>query len=1204
MRTNQPLEIALKRAAVFVFLLCLLLIDVGRAHAQQSALTCSMTNAPMTNNPGSGTDNSPLNNFDASTTGTWVGGNNTRFTNNDLSDYRSGYSLLATTSSVTVSDNNNPKRIYNAGNYVGFLVEPVALVVIPNVLEIPLDLGILSNVKIETLNQAGAVVESRTGASLLQLSLSGEQREIGFYTNLPYSQVRLSFGGLLAAMRVYYGFMRGTGSCTFDASALPCNVNTMQSFPAYPVVAENATTAVLAIGGITNINNMVDGSTSTAATMVPVLSALGSHGVSVKNTVGQYPAGTYIGFDMENSNILSAGVLQRYSIELSNDDGTVLQTISRPSGLLSVDALSGSRFMFGGVSTVAFDKARLVFNSTGLADVNLGSTNIYQVVVKKFCDLRPSFACNTLTSLNSTLDPVYINWERTGVSGVLSVNNNLTGLDNLIDGNTSTAATLTTTLNALSTATISVKKATGANYPVGTYVAFDVESNSVLSASVLAGSAVIKLYKTGQVAAVQTSSGNGLLVGAKTSLLGNGRTRQEVGIVADAAFDEVSIEFNKPVGADLGEVKIYGVDIQKSCDHPLACKTSNVIVNTPSGFGAVINNERSGVSGGICAGCSIENIGNVVDANTNNYARIVAAASVAASTAISVQAPASTFPAGTIAGFTIRTNNTLVGLELFKGLSIEIWNNGAKVGSATGSQLLSLELLNLITIGSTQGAVYNVGFVAPADYDEIRIVKDGLVAANVLASLDIDVYGATVDTRFVAPGTPGISCPVFKTNPDINYTVINKPVSGSVATNDKVPTGTAYTNAVAVNGADGLPNPAGGTLSLDVDGKGGYTFVATAPGSYSYDVTASNGTYTEVQNLTIIVTNPAINTNSPIANTDIAATNSGAAVTVNILANDHAGNEGGTLGTPEVFKQGSNGTATMNGSQLVYTPADGFIGKDTIVYKVCETPGTNLCAYAYVFVEVKPVALNTTTATDDFAVTNAGIAVSGNVKDNDIDPDGDPQTVTQQTVTDPTFGQFTVGTDGAYTFTPKAGFSGTAQFAYEIHDNHGNSANGTLYVYTAGGAVDIGMSLMALPAQVVGSKTVNVKATVFTGPDATNGTEVSVRIAKSPNFTIDPYNPSLTVINTNQAVQNADWTYVGEDQQGLNYIFKLGGTNNKTIIAGSSVSAFGFTVTFNGGNNSGTDNVLATIVFGSGGDGNELNNSDTETIKYTPAPSN
>ncbi|MCD2423199.1 Ig-like domain-containing protein [Niabella pedocola] len=1195
MRTNQPLEIALKRAAVFVFLLCLLLIDVGRAHAQQSALTCSMTNVPMTNDPGSGTDNSPLNGFAVTTSTSGLSfwgpaGQAARVTDNDLTNSYSG--TIAVTGSLTlnVRDVGNDTK-YNAGNYVGFRLTSVGL-------------SALGSITISTLDASGNVIESKSGADLLAVSLGGAS-EVGFYTNQDFYGTRITIDATigLGSYSIFYAFMRGTGSCTFDANALACNIQTMQSFPAYPVVAENSTSAVLALGGITNLDNMVDNSTATAATMVPVLSALGSHGVSIKNTVGQYPAGTYIAFDIENTNILSLGVLERYSIELSNNDGAVLQTISRTGGLLGVDALTGNRFMFGGVSTVAFDKARLVFNSTGLADVNLGSTNIYQVVVKKFCDLRPSFACNTLTSLNSTIDPVYINWARTGVGGVLSVNNNLTGLDNIIDGNTSTAATISTTANVLSNATISVKKATGANYPTGTYVAFDVESNSILSANVL-GSAIVKLYKTGQVAPVQTSSGNALLVGAKTTLLGNNRTRQEVGVVASADFDEASIEFTKPVGADLGEVKIYGIDIQKSCDHALDCKTSNVIVNSPTGFGAIINNERSGVSGAICAGCSIENIGNVIDANLNNYARMIAAANVASNTAISVQAPASTFPAGTIAGFTIRTNNTLVGLDLFKGLSIEIWNNGTKVGSATGSQLLSLELLNLITVGSSQGAVYNVGFTAPADYDEIRIVKDGLVSANLLASLDIDVYGATVDTRFVTPGTPGISCPIFKTNPDINYTIINKPVNGSVATNDKVPSGTAYTNAVAVNGADGLPNPAGGTLSLNVDGSGDYTFVTTAPGSYSYNVTASNGTYTEVQNLTIIVTNPAVNTNSPIANTDIAATNAGAAVTVNILANDHAGNEGGTLGTPEVFKQGSNGTATMNGNQLVYTPADGFVGKDTIVYKVCETPGTNLCGYAYVFIEVKPATLNTTTATDDFAVTNAGIAVSGNVKDNDIDPDGDPQTVTQQTVTDPTFGQFTVGTDGAYTFTPKAGFSGTARFAYEIHDNKGNSANGTLYVYTAGGAVDIGMSLMALPAQVVGAKTVNIKAAVFTGTSATNGTEVSVRIAKSPNFTIDPYNPSLTVINTNQAVQNADWTYVGEDQQGLNYIFKLGGTNNKTSIAASSVSSFGFTVSFNGGNNSGSDNVLATIVFGSGGDNNELNNADTETIKYTPAPNN
>lgn len=1178
MRTNQPFGTVLKKAAFCAALLCLLLINAGRAHAQQSALTCSMTNAPMINPGGGG--GSPLNGFTATTSGLWTGGSNNRFTDNNLDNSRQATVALGSTAVVTVSDNTD--RVYSAGNYVGFVIEPTGI------FGIPLNLDVLASIKIETLNASDAVVETRTGTSLVQLGLGGEKREIGFYTNSSYSHIRLTFGGLLAAMNVYYGFMRGTGSCTFNAAALACNANTPLSFPAYPVVAENSTTAVLAIGGITNLSNMVDNDPATAAAMVPVLSALGSHGVSVKNTVGQYPAGTYIGFDIENANILTADILGKYSIELYNDDGTVLQTIQRPSGLLGVDALNGSsRFVFGGVSTVAFDEARLVFNSTGLANVSLGATNIYQVIVKKFCDNRGVLSCNTLTALNSTIDPVYVNWERTGVTGVLSVNNNFTDADKLIDGNNATPAKLTFVANALSGATISVKNALS-TYPAGTYVAFDVESNSVLSASVLAGGATIKLYKTGTLAAIQTSSGNGLLIGAKTTLLGNGRTRQNVGIVADVAFDEATIEFSQPVNANLGEVLIYGANIQKSCDHALECKTSNPIVNSPSGFGVVINNERSGISGAVCAGCSIENIGNVVDNNANNYARMIAAAGVAASSAISVHAPASTFPAGTIAGFTIRTNNTLVGLDLFKGITLEIWNNGTRVGFASGSQLLSLELLNLITIGSTQGAVYNVGFIAPAAYDEIRIVKDGLVSANVAASVDIDVYGATIDTRFVTPGTPGLSCPLFKTNPDINYTTINKPVKGSVATNDQVPSATRYTNATAINGADGLPNPAGATLTLDADGLGGYTFVTPAPGAYSYNVTASDGTNSEDQNLTIIVSDPAVTTNPPIANTDIAETVSPNPVTIDVLINDHVGNPGGQLTGPVIDKDGTNGHAVVTSSKVVYTPNPGFVGKDTVVYKITEA-GKD--AKAYIIIDSKPAgAANTTSATDDFAITDALVAVGGNVLTNDVDPEGDAHTVTAQNISDTKY-DFTLTTDGVYNFKPKAGFSGTATFAYEAKDDKGATAKGTLYVYTRGGSIDVSLVLLASPSQVTGAKTVTVNATVFTVNNTETSGAVEVLINKSPNFTLNTYNTS-TASALGQTVQNADWEFVGDDA--FAYKFRLAA--GKTI---TSASTFSCEFTFDGGNKNGLDNFQGGIIPGTGGDTNSVNNNDAEKIRYT-----
>jgi hypothetical protein len=78
---------------------------------------------------------------------------------------------------------------------------------------------------------------------------------------------------------------------------------------------------------------------------------------------------------------------------------------------------------------------------------------------------------------------------------------------------------------------------------------------------------------------------------------------------------------------------------------------------------------------------------------------------------------------------------------------------------------------------------------------------------------------------------------------------------------------------------------------------------------------------------------------------------------------------------------------------------------------------------------------NTTAAADDYASTPYETPVSGNVMLNDTDAEGDAQTVTPQTTTVPGHGTLVLNSDGTWTFTPDAGFSGSTDFPYNICDN-------------------------------------------------------------------------------------------------------------------------------------------------------------------------
>lgn len=279
---------------------------------------------------------------------------------------------------------------------------------------------------------------------------------------------------------------------------------------------------------------------------------------------------------------------------------------------------------------------------------------------------------------------------------------------------------------------------------------------------------------------------------------------------------------------------------------------------------------------------------------------------------------------------------------------------------------------------------------------------------------------------------------------DVNAGIVNQPIPGNVKTND-VAGSVSYGTPVASS-----TNPAGGTITMNSDGS--YSFQASAPGVYTYDVPVClNGQLTQcpTTKLVITVTDPSGNTNPPIANTDFSIAPFNTAVSLPILANDGPGNLGGVLGTPTITGGTNPGaTATISGGNLVYTPSPGFVGKDTVYYQVCESP-SNICTQAAAIITVLPSgAVNTTSATDDYGLAQLNTPVSGNVKTNDMDPEGNTTSVTSQNTTIAGKGTLVLSSDGTYTFTPVSGFIGTVDLPYTICDNQSPQAcaSATLHI--------------------------------------------------------------------------------------------------------------------------------------------------------------
>ncbi|MEO9021363.1 MAG: Ig-like domain-containing protein [Ginsengibacter sp.] len=285
-------------------------------------------------------------------------------------------------------------------------------------------------------------------------------------------------------------------------------------------------------------------------------------------------------------------------------------------------------------------------------------------------------------------------------------------------------------------------------------------------------------------------------------------------------------------------------------------------------------------------------------------------------------------------------------------------------------------------------------------------------------------------------------------NPDINATYVNVLVPGDVSTNDNVPVGTAYGTPVA-----DASNPASGTIVMFTDGT--YTFSASIVGVYIYGVPVClpGETVCTPIELKITVLSPVSPNNPPVANTDIASTQNDKAVTVRSLENDKCSNPGCSLNTTSVtiISNPSNGIASVITAtgDITYKPNTAFIGKDTLMYQVCDNGSPSKCANAMQIISVYSVnAQNTTMAADDYNFTDQGLSVSGNVKTNDTDPEGDDQSVTSQILTKPNVGSLNLSTNGNYTFTPTVNFSGPIDFAYTTCDDGSPSvcANATLHI--------------------------------------------------------------------------------------------------------------------------------------------------------------
>ena len=219
-----------------------------------------------------------------------------------------------------------------------------------------------------------------------------------------------------------------------------------------------------------------------------------------------------------------------------------------------------------------------------------------------------------------------------------------------------------------------------------------------------------------------------------------------------------------------------------------------------------------------------------------------------------------------------------------------------------------------------------------------------------------------------------------------------------------------------------------GTLVNNGDGTVTFTPAPNFNGEaeIAYTITDEEGlTDSAVHTVTVTPVDDA-----PVAEDDAAETPEDTPVTIDVLAND-SDPDGDPLTVTEATSP--DGTVEITPEGLVFTPAENFNGPTTISYTVADPDGNE--STATVAVDVTPVN-DAPDAVDDADETAFETAVTVDLLANDTDVDGDDLTVTEATVPAEQ-GTLVNNGDGTVTFTPAAGFTGTATIAYTIADEEG-----------------------------------------------------------------------------------------------------------------------------------------------------------------------
>ncbi len=178
---------------------------------------------------------------------------------------------------------------------------------------------------------------------------------------------------------------------------------------------------------------------------------------------------------------------------------------------------------------------------------------------------------------------------------------------------------------------------------------------------------------------------------------------------------------------------------------------------------------------------------------------------------------------------------------------------------------------------------------------------------------------------------------------------------------------------------------------------------------------------------------------APIARADTFTIAEDGTLTGSVLADNGQGSDVDPDGDPlmvSVVTLPANGSLTLSpNGDLIYRPDADFNGSDGFTYRISDGVATATATASITVTPVNdaPMAINDTfTIAEDQQLTGSVLADNGFGADGDVD--GDPLTVAVSGAA--ASGSVSLQSDGSFTYTPNAQFSGTDTFTYILSDGN------------------------------------------------------------------------------------------------------------------------------------------------------------------------